>query len=64
MRFSKRVISWALLALVYAISQPLARPQQTVAGLQVDKNSVGGILVNANDTKPEACAWLIAETKL
>jgi streptogramin lyase len=63
MRFTTRVMLSALLALVCAISWPVARAQQVVAGLQVDKTSVGGIVVNENGAKPEAGVWVIAETK-
>jgi len=63
MRYMKRAIFLTLLALVCAISRPVAAGQQAVAGLQVEKNSVGGVVVNANGAKPEAGVWVIAETK-
>ena len=36
--------------------------QQNVAGLTIDKSSIGGTVVNTNG-KPEAGVWVIAETK-
>jgi hypothetical protein len=54
MRFATRVILFALVAMICAISQPVAAGQQVAAGLQVDKNSVRGVVVNAKGGKPEA----------
>ena len=31
--------------------------------MQVDKTSIGGVVVNSNGGKPEAGVWVIAETK-
>jgi hypothetical protein len=62
---------WALLAVLCVISRPATGSQQNGAarnagasGVQVDKNSVGGVVVNSNGGKPEAGVWVIAETKL
>src|SRR6202043_924906 len=60
---------WALAAMV-CISGCLAaahylRPMQASASpaVQVDKSSIGGIVMNASGQKPEAGVWVVAETK-
>ena len=63
MRHGMRAMFWALLAVVCLISRPVTGGQQAVPGLQVGSNSIGGVVVNENDAKPEAGVWVIAETK-
>jgi len=58
-----RAIFWAMLAIGWAISLPVANGQQAASKLQVDKTSIGGAVVNASGGKPEAGVWVIAETK-
>jgi hypothetical protein len=51
------------LAVICMFSQLVSGGQQVVSGLQVDKASVGGAVVNSNGGGPEAGVWVIAETK-
>ena len=60
---------WALAAMV-CISGCLAaahslRPMHASASpaVQVDKSSIGGVVVNVSGQKPEAGVWVVAETK-
>jgi hypothetical protein len=55
---------WALVALICFISRPAAGGPQSDSGIQVGQSSIGGVVMNANGTKPEAGVWVIAETKL
>ena len=52
------------LTLAHAVSVPQALSAQTGPALQIDKASIGGTVVNADTSKPEAGVWVIAETKL
>src|SRR6202171_5206235 len=63
MRSVARTTLWVLVAIVCTISRPASGGQQAVPGLQVEKSSVGGAVVNASGGKPEAGVWVIAETK-
>ena len=64
MRGMTRAMMWSLLALICFISRPAAGGPQNASGIQVDKSSIGGVVLNSNDAKPEAGVWVIAETKL
>ena len=50
--------------LAHAVSVPQALSAQTGSALQIDKASIGGTVINADTSKPEAGVWVIAETKL
>src|SRR6201984_1531564 len=63
MRSIARTMLWVLLAIVCTISRPVTGAQQSVSRLQVEKSSVGGVVVNTSGGKPEAGVWVIAETK-
>src|SRR6267154_1037743 len=63
MRSIARTAFWAILAIVCIISRSASGGQQSVSGLQVDKSSIGGMVVNTSGGKPEAGVWVIAETK-
>src|SRR5712671_3683040 len=63
MRSVTRTALWAFLGIICILSRPASGGQQVVPGLQVDKSSVGGTVVNASGAKPEAGVWVIAETK-
>src|ERR1700681_3280942 len=69
MRTVTRTMLWALLMVLCMRARPTAGQQNGVArgagdfGVRVDKNSVGGVVLNSNGAKPEAGVWLIAETK-
>src|ERR1700694_5906443 len=69
MRTVTRTMLWALLMVLCMRARPTAGQQNGVArgagdfGVRVDKNSVGGVLLNSNGAKPEAGVWVIAETK-
>src|SRR6202030_4085725 len=63
MRSVARTSLWAVLAIICILSRPASGGQQAVSGLQVDKSSVGGMVMNATGGKPEAGVWVIAETK-
>ena len=52
------------ITLAHAVSVPQAISAQTGSALQIDKASIGGTVVNADTSKPEAGVWVIAETKL
>ena len=64
MRGMTRAMMWSLVALICLLSRPVAGGPQSAAGVQVDKNSIGGVVLNSNGAKPEAGVWVIAETKL
>lgn len=63
MRNVARGMFWVILVVVVFVATWSARGQQTGAGIQVDKNSIGGTVLNTNGNKPEAGVWVIAETK-
>ena len=69
MRTVTRTMLWALLMVLCMRARPTAGQQNGVArgagdfGVRVDKNSVGGVVLNSNGAKPEAGVWVIAETK-
>src|SRR5215469_268824 len=63
MRGMTRAMMWALVAMICFISKPAAGGPQDVAGLKVDKTSIGGVVTNSATAKPEAGVWVIAETK-
>src|ERR1700674_4450150 len=64
MRGMTRTMMWSLLALICFISRPAAGGPQGAPGIQVDKSSIGGVVLNSNGAKAEAGVWVIAETKL
>src|SRR6202171_5321560 len=69
MRTVTRTMLWALLMVLCMRARPTAGQQNGAArgagdfGVRVDKNSVGGVVLNSNGAKPEAGVWVIAETK-
>src|SRR6202163_278421 len=69
MRTVTRTMLWALLMVLCMRARPTAGQQNGVArgagdfGVRVDKNSGGGVVLNSDGAKPEAGAWVIAETK-
>src|SRR5712671_7892981 len=69
MRSVTRTMLWALLVVLCVMARPAASQQSGAArgagasGVQVDKNSIGGVVLNSNGAKPEAGVWVIAETK-
>ncbi len=69
MRTVTRTMLWALLVVLCVMARPAIGRQSGAArkgsdfGVQVDKNSVGGVVLNSNGAKPEAGVWVIAETK-
>src|SRR6202011_1960427 len=69
MRNVTRTTSWALLVTFCALARPVAGQQTGAArtagtsGVQIDKNSMGGVVLNSEGAKPEAGVWVIAETK-
>src|ERR1700736_541805 len=69
MRNVTRTMSWALLVTLCALARPVAGQQTGAArtagtsGVQIDKNSMGGVVLNSEGAKPEAGVWVIAETK-
>ena len=52
------------LTLAHAVSVPQALSAQTGSALQIGQAAIGGTVVNADTSKPEAGVWVIAETKL
>src|SRR6202008_4910870 len=64
MRGMTRAMMWSLVALICFISRPAAGGPQSSSVASVDKNCIGGVVVNSNGAKPEAGVWVIAETKL
>ena len=60
---------WVLIAVSCLISaptiyQPLRAAQASRApGIPIDKSSIGGVVVNADNQTPEVGVWVIAETK-
>ena len=58
------VLGFFLLVMIFAYGRPGASRPQSDATLQVDKSSIGGVVVNSAGAKPEAGVWVIAETKL
>src|SRR5713226_9435713 len=69
MRTVTRTMLWALLVVLCVMARPAIGQQSGAArkgsdfGVPVDKNSVGGVVLNSNGAKPEAGVWVIAETK-
>src|SRR6202140_399484 len=69
MRTVTRTMLWAVVVVLCLMARPAAGQQSGAArgagasGVQVDKNSVGGVVLNSNGAKPEAGVWVIAETK-
>src|SRR6266446_10123327 len=69
MRTVTRTMLWTLLVVLCVMARPVVGQQSGAArsagdsGVQVDKNSVGGVVLNSNGAKPEAGVWVIAETK-
>src|SRR5258705_6389224 len=69
MRSVTRTMLWALLVVLCVMARPAASQQSGAArgagasGIQVDKNSIGGVVLNSNGAKPEPGVWVIAETK-
>jgi len=69
MRTVARTMLWTLLVALCVMARPAVGQQSGAArsagdtGVQVDKNSVGGVVLNSNGAKPEAGVWVIAETK-
>src|SRR5258706_9140792 len=69
MRTVTRTMLWTLLVALCVMARPAVGQQSGAArsagdtGVQVDKNSVGGVVLNSNGAKPEAGVWVIAETK-
>src|SRR6266478_8966589 len=70
MRTVARTMLWTLLVALCVMARPAVGQQSGAArstgdtGVQVDKNSIGGVVLNSNGAKPEAGVWVIAETKL
>src|SRR5229473_169763 len=64
MRGMTRAMMWSLVALICFSSRPAAGGPQSASGAAVDKNCIGGVVVNSNGANPEAGVWVIAETKL
>jgi hypothetical protein len=64
MRGITRAMWWTLLASICFLSRPAVSSPQSGSGVQVDKTSIGGVVLNSNGAKPEAGVWVIAETKL
>jgi hypothetical protein len=52
-----RAMMWSLVALVCLLSRPAAGGPQSACGIQIDKNSIGGVVVNGNGAKPEVCEF-------
>ena len=48
MRGMTRAMMWSLVALICFISRPAAGGPQSASGIQVDKSSIGGVVVNSN----------------
>src|SRR5712691_8175626 len=69
MRTVTRTMLWTLLVVLCVMARPAVGQQSGAArkgsdfGVQVDKSSVGGVVLNSNGAKPEAGVWVIAETK-
>src|SRR5438309_6117941 len=69
MRTVARTMLWTLLVALCVMARPAVGQQSGAArsagdsGVQVDKNSVGGVVLNSSGAKPEAGVWVIAETK-
>jgi hypothetical protein len=53
-----------LLVLISVFSRSAAGGSQSDTAIPIDRNSIGGIVVNVAGAKPEAGVWVIAETKL
>ena len=64
MRGMTRAMMWSLMALICFMSRPATGGPQSGSGSQIDKSSIGGVVLNSNGAKPEAGVWVIAETKL
>ncbi len=57
-----RKMTWLLLAILcvailFVAARPAAGGPQNVPGLNVNKSSIGGTVVNSNGAKPEAGVW-------
>src|ERR1700746_2287296 len=69
MRTIARAILLPLLPVLCLVSWPAAGQQNGAArsagasGIQVDKSSIRGTVVDTNGGKPEAGVWVIAETR-
>src|SRR5689334_8524980 len=63
MRTVARKMAWVLLIAWCVAARVTVGGQQNVPGLTIDKNSIGGTVVNSNGGKAEAGIWVIAETK-
>src|SRR6266571_61985 len=69
MRTVTHTMLWAFLVVLCVMARPAVGQQNGAArnagasGVQVDKSSVGGVVLNSNGAKPEAGVWVIAETK-
>src|SRR6267143_4891214 len=69
MRTVARTMLWTLLVALCVMARPAIGQQSGAArsagdtGVQVDKSSIGGVVLNSNGAKPEAGVWVIAETK-
>src|ERR1700675_2036607 len=68
MRTVTRKMTWVFLAvlclaILFVAARPVAGGPQNVPGLNIDKKSIGGTVVNSNGGKAEAGVWVIAETK-
>src|ERR1700720_437901 len=69
MRSVTRTMLWALLVVLCVMARPAVGQQGGAArgagasGVQVDKNSIGGVVLNSYGAKPEAGVWVIAEAK-
>src|ERR1700688_912600 len=48
MRGTTRATMWSLLALIVFSSRPATGGPQGASGIQVDKSSIGGVVVNSN----------------
>src|SRR3974390_2079619 len=62
MRTVLRKMTWVLLVVLCVAARPTAGGPENVPGLNVDKSSIGGTVVNSNGGKAEAGVWVIAET--
>ena len=60
MRGMTRAMMWSLVALICFASRPVSGSPQGASGIQVDKSSIGGVVLNSTGGKPEAGVWVIA----
>ena len=63
MRTVTRKMTLVLLAVLCVAARPAVGGPKNIAGLKVDKSSIGGAVANSNGGKAEAGVWVIAETK-